>query len=129
MSWSHCREVNARGEVQRSPALITLSSSLSSGVMQELCGAIGAMGEPQPMTMTLGQALAAPVRLIVWYKSCWHRAEPDVPDQAGRYGERTTVISWASRLTCSDLRWARGVSSSVVRRDSLGAGALSRPLS
>ena len=56
-------------------------------------------GESAPMT--LGQALAAQVRLIVWCKSCWHRAEPDVADQVGRYGEGTTVIGWASRLTCS----------------------------
>src|SRR6266851_6470745 len=31
-------------------------------------------GESAPMT--LGQALTAQVRLIVWCKSCWHRAEP-----------------------------------------------------
>jgi hypothetical protein len=51
--------------------------------------------------MTLGQALAAKVRLIVWCKSCWHRAEPDVTDQVDRYGEGTTVIDWAARLRCS----------------------------
>jgi hypothetical protein len=28
--------------------------------------------------LTLGQALAAHVRLIVWCKSCNHQAEPDV---------------------------------------------------
>ena len=31
--------------------------------------------ESEPMT--LGQALAAKVRLIVWCKSCGHQAEPD----------------------------------------------------
>ncbi len=35
-------------------------------------------GESAPMT--LGQALAAKVRLIVWCKGCGHRAEPDVAD-------------------------------------------------
>jgi hypothetical protein len=55
----------------------------------------------EPASMTLGQALAAQVRLIVWYKGCWHRAEPDVADQVDRYGEETTVIDWAARLRCS----------------------------
>jgi len=50
--------------------------------------------------MTFGQALAATkVRLIVWCKSCQHRAEPDVADQVARYGADTTVIDWASRLS------------------------------
>jgi hypothetical protein len=52
-------------------------------------------------SMTLGQALAAQVRLIVWCKTCWHRAEPDVADQVERHGEGTTVIEWARRLRCS----------------------------
>jgi hypothetical protein len=30
--------------------------------------------------MTLGQALAAKVRLIVWCKACGHRAEPDIAE-------------------------------------------------
>jgi len=51
--------------------------------------------------MTLGHALAAKVRLIVWCKTCGHRAEPDIADQVTRYGEATTVIDWASRLRCS----------------------------
>ena len=51
--------------------------------------------------MTLGQALAAKVRLIVWCKTCQHRAEPAVADQVARYGGDTTVIDWASRLRCS----------------------------
>jgi hypothetical protein len=42
--------------------------------------------------MTLGQALAAKVRIIAWYKSCGHRAEPAVADQVERYGTDTTVI-------------------------------------
>ena len=51
--------------------------------------------------MTLGQALAAQVRLIVWCKTCWHRAEPDIADQVARYGADTAVIDWARRLRCS----------------------------
>jgi hypothetical protein len=56
-------------------------------------------GEPQPMT--LDNALAAKVRLIVWCKACRHQAEPDVSDQVARYGEGTIVIDWAARLRCS----------------------------
>jgi hypothetical protein len=37
--------------------------------------------EGESVPMTLGQALAAKVRLIVWCKACQHRAEPDVVDQ------------------------------------------------
>jgi hypothetical protein len=51
--------------------------------------------------MTLGNALAAQVRLIVWCKTCWHRAEPDVADQAARYRADTTVMDWSRRLGCS----------------------------
>jgi len=51
--------------------------------------------------MTLGQALAAKVRLIVRCKACGHRAEPAVVDQVARYGGDTTVIDWARRLRCS----------------------------
>ena len=51
--------------------------------------------------MTLGNALAAKVRLIVWCKTCRYRAEPAVADQVARYGSDATVIGWASRLRCS----------------------------
>ena len=53
-------------------------------------------GESAPMT--LGQALDAKVRLIVWCETCQHRAEPAVADQVARDGGDTTVIDWASRL-------------------------------
>jgi hypothetical protein len=51
--------------------------------------------------MSLGQALAAKVRLIVWCKGCGHQAEPEIADQIERHGEGMTVIDWASRLRCS----------------------------
>src|SRR5713101_6930536 len=57
------------------------------------------VGESAPMT--LGQALAARVRLIVWCKACGHRAEPAVADQVARYGGDTAVIDWARRLRCT----------------------------
>ena len=56
-------------------------------------------GESAPTT--LGQALGAKVRLIVWCKTCQHQAEPDVADQVARYGAELTVLEWASRLRCS----------------------------
>jgi hypothetical protein len=52
--------------------------------------------------MTLGQALAAKVRLIVWCKSCGHRAEPAVAELIAHHGATMTVIDWAARLACSN---------------------------
>jgi len=75
-------------------------------------------GDTAPLT--LGQALAAQVRLIsqewvvrflehrigdkriVWCKACGHRAEPDVAEQVAHHGSGMTVIDWAARLRCQD---------------------------
>ena len=57
--------------------------------------------EGQSGPMTLGGALSAQVRPIVWCKACQHRAEPDVADQVARHGADTTVLDWAGRLRCS----------------------------
>lgn len=51
--------------------------------------------------MTLGNAAAARVRLIVWCKACGHRVEPDAAEMAGRYGAETAVPDWRERLVCS----------------------------
>jgi hypothetical protein len=52
--------------------------------------------------MTLGNAAAARVRLVVWCKACGHRAEPDPPEIAQRYGgAETVVLDWRDRLVCS----------------------------
>ena len=51
--------------------------------------------------MTLGNAAAARVRLIVRCKACGHRAEPDPAEMAQRYGAETTVPEWRGRLVCS----------------------------
>ena len=51
--------------------------------------------------MTLGNAAAARVGLIVWCKACGHRAEPDPAEMAQRYGGETTVPEWRDRLVCS----------------------------
>ena len=42
--------------------------------------------------LTLGQAAAAQVRLIVWCKACQHRFEPDTAELAERHGPETPVI-------------------------------------
>jgi hypothetical protein len=50
--------------------------------------------------MTLGNAAAARVRLIVWCKDCRHQIEPDPAEMAKRYGAATPVPDWAARLVC-----------------------------
>jgi hypothetical protein len=61
--------------------------------------AIGS-GESGSAPMTLGQALAAQVRLIVWGKSCNHRSEPDNAIQVAQHDSGMTVIDWARLLRC-----------------------------
>jgi Zn finger protein HypA/HybF involved in hydrogenase expression len=51
--------------------------------------------------MTLGNAAAARVRLIVWCKDCQHQVEPDPAEMAARYGARIAVLDWRERLVCS----------------------------
>jgi hypothetical protein len=48
--------------------------------------------------MTLGNAAAARVRLIVWRKDCQHQVEPDPAEQARRYGAETSVLEWRRKL-------------------------------
>jgi hypothetical protein len=48
--------------------------------------------------MTLGNAVKASVRLIVWCKECQHQVEPDPAEQAERYGAETAVPEWRERL-------------------------------
>ena len=50
--------------------------------------------------MTLGGAVAAKVRMIVWCLDCRHQVEPDPTEQAERYGAETTVPDWHARLVC-----------------------------
>jgi hypothetical protein len=57
-------------------------------------------GESEPMT--LGQALAAHVRLIAWCKSCNHRAEPDLAIQVAQHGSGMPVPDWARLLRCTE---------------------------
>jgi hypothetical protein len=56
--------------------------------------------EPGP-PMTLGSAVAAGVRLIVWCRGCRHQVEPEPAEHARRYGADITVLDWSERLVCS----------------------------
>jgi hypothetical protein len=51
--------------------------------------------------MTLGNAAAARVRLIVWCKACSHQVEPDPAELARQHGADTSVRDWRGRLVCS----------------------------
>jgi hypothetical protein len=50
--------------------------------------------------MTLGNAAAAHVRLIVWCLYCRHQIEPDPAGMAERYGAGMPVPDWQVRLIC-----------------------------
>jgi hypothetical protein len=53
------------------------------------------------LPMTLGGAVAAGVRLIVWCRDCGRQIEPEPADLAARHGSETTLIEWRDRLVCS----------------------------
>ena len=59
------------------------------------------MKTPPGPPMTLGNAAAARVRLIVWCKACGHQVEPDPAEMARQYGAATSVLDWRERLVCS----------------------------
>jgi hypothetical protein len=73
--------------------------------------------ESDSASLTLGQALAATVRLIVWCKSCRRQSGPDVAREVARHDEALTIIGWAGRLHCStsDARDADFVVSGAAR--------------
>jgi Zn finger protein HypA/HybF involved in hydrogenase expression len=50
--------------------------------------------------MTLGNAAAARVRLIVWCLDCQRQVEPAPAEMAERYGAEMTVPDWHKRLVC-----------------------------
>ncbi len=52
--------------------------------------------------MTLGNAAAAKVRLVVWCLDCRHQSEPDPGEMAERYGAEATVPDWHARLVCGE---------------------------
>ena len=63
-------------------------------------------GDTAPLT--LGQALTAQVRLIVWCKACGHRAEPDIAEQVAHHGSGYDRNRLGSAATVPGLRRAIG---------------------
>jgi predicted RNA-binding Zn-ribbon protein involved in translation (DUF1610 family) len=51
--------------------------------------------------MTLGNAAAARVRLIVRCRACRHQVEPDPAEQVRRCGTEMPVLEWRAWLVCS----------------------------
>jgi hypothetical protein len=58
--------------------------------------------------MTLGNAAAARVRLIVWCLDCRHQVEPDPVEMAERYGAEMTVPAWHKRPRLRPVRQPAG---------------------
>jgi hypothetical protein len=58
--------------------------------------------------MTLGNAAAARVRLIVWCLDCQRQVEPAPAEMAERYGAEMTVPDWHKRLVCGQCGWPAG---------------------
>jgi len=52
--------------------------------------------------MTLGNAAAAGVRLIVWCLDCRYQVEPDPAEMAERCGAEMSVPDWHQRLVCGN---------------------------
>jgi hypothetical protein len=63
--------------------------------------------------MTLGNAAAAKVRLIVGCLDCRHQVAPDPAEMAKRYGAEMTVPDWRERVVC-DKRGSRHVDMAVT---------------
>ena len=59
------------------------------------------MSSEPPAPMTLGNAAAASVRLLVRCKDCGYWSEPDPAEQACWYGPETMIREWHQRLVCS----------------------------
>jgi hypothetical protein len=66
--------------------------------------------------MTLGNAAAAKVRLIVWCRDCGRQVEPDPGKMAERYGAEMTVPDWGDRLVCSGCRQVEFVVTGTEQR-------------
>jgi hypothetical protein len=63
--------------------------------------------QDETVPLTLGQAAAGRVRLIVWCKRCSHQIEPDPAELASRHGEAPAVIEMGAALLL-EMRRARG---------------------
>ena len=85
------------------------------------------MKSPPGPPMTLGNAAAARVRLIVWCKACGHQVEPDPAHMARRYGAGTGVLDWRDRLLCSGCGEPSGRYSGHRDRTAIALQATSGP--
>src|SRR5205085_7920516 len=74
--------------------------SNSAGALTRILATSREKGESGPLT--LGQALAAHVRLIVWCRRCNHRADPDIAVQVAQHGPLLPVLDWARLLRCME---------------------------
>ena len=78
--------------------------------------------------MTLGNAAAAKVRLVVWCKAWCYRSEPDPAEQARWYGSETPVPKWAPAAGLLAMRQPQcrhgGDRDEAVRESRTGASAL-----
>ena len=86
-------EANAR-------AIAAAETFRATARRQKALGSLPLKTEPGP-PMTLGNAVAAKVRLIVWCRDCGHQVEPVPAEQAQHYGVETAVLDWRGRLVCS----------------------------
>jgi hypothetical protein len=82
------------------PAVEPLRTAARYSGQKASAGPLALKSESGP-PMTLGNAAAAKVRLIVWCKACQHQVEPDPTEMAERHGAETTVPDWRERLVCS----------------------------
>ena len=58
--------------------------------------------------MTLGNAAAARIWLILWCRYCGHQVEPDPAEMAVRRGPNTSMLDRRQRLVCSRCGSRRG---------------------
>ena len=94
--------VSARSALLKCGIAIALEHKLRSTPNVDLRDQSAKLVKSKPgPPMTLGNAAAARVRLIVWCKGCGHQVEPDAVEMAARYGATTSVLDWRDRLVCS----------------------------
>jgi hypothetical protein len=83
-----------------SPTTAVYPARISARGLQALAISHVMKSTPGP-PMTLDNAAAARVRLIVWCRACRRQVEPDPAEQAQRYGAEMPVLEWRERLVCS----------------------------
>ena len=69
-------------------------SAISRACAPVLISVAGGPRESESEPLTLGQALAVGVRLIVWCKTCGDPAEPGIATQVAHHGSGMPLIDW-----------------------------------